>query len=164
MSIPSLFLPTTIGPRLRQQEFVGGALGASNPTRELLNEATAVFGRERRVAQIISLGTGVSRVISLDSSDGQAEVDQIIQNLATDCEAVAKELSTRLFAVDAYLRLNVDRGMEYISMMDWTILGTIESHTSAYVETPAVTEAIEVSQRCLQSRIGSISLSQLSVY
>ena len=166
MSIPSLFLPTMVGPRMRQQEFVGGAIGASNPTRELLNEAASIFGKDRRVAQIISIGAGMPRVISLESS-GQtikAGQPQIIQGLGADREIVAKELSTRLFTVDAYLRLNVDRGMEYTSITDWSSLGKIESHTSTYVESAVVAEALETSLGHMRAKIGSITLGHISAY
>ena len=159
MSTPALFLPTKIGPRLRQQSFVGGALGASNPTRELLNEAVALFGKDSRAAQVISIGAGNPGVITLG---GTTELDQLLQSLSTDCEIVAKELSTRLFTVDAYLRLNVDKGMERIFMTDWSSLGDIESHTSAYVENTAVVDALEGSLSRLRSRMGSIALGQLS--
>lgn len=164
MSVPSLFLPTNIGPRMRQQDFVGGAIGACNPTRELLNEAAILFGKDRRVAQIISIGAGMPQIMSLESSRQSTEANQLqlLQSLLADCEVVAKELSTRLFAVDAYLRLNVDRGMEYTSITDWSSLGAIESHTSAYVEGVAITEALETSLGHLRSRVGSITLGQLS--
>ena len=158
MSISSLFLPTKIGGRMRQQAFVGGALGTSNPTRELLNEAANVFGKDRRVAQIISIGAGMPRAISLGSSEETTDIKKLLQSTLTDCEVVAKELSNRLFTVDAYLRLSVDRGMEDISMIDWSILGDIESHTDAYVETSAVAEAFEASLGRLRSKLGSLSL------
>ena len=149
---------------MRQQEFVGSAIGASNPTRELLKDATTIFGKDQRVAQILSIGAGVPRVISLESSSGSVEVNQLLQTLATDCEVVARELSTRLFTVDAYLRLNIDKGMEDISMTDWGSLGGIESHTSVYVESSIVGEVLETSLGHLRSKIGSITLGQLSAY
>ena len=161
MAHPSFFLSTNIGPRLRQQSFAGGAIRSSNPTRDLLKEAVDLFGKETRVAQIISLGSGLGRVLSLGEAEGPADVDLLLR-MAANCEIVAKELYSRLFNVSAYLRLNVDRGMETVSMTDWSGLGAIQSHTSAYLETPAVTEAIEASLQRLQERIGTITLSQLS--
>ena len=58
MAAPPYFEPVKIGPKMRQQSFVGGALGANNPTRLLLSEACNIFGNDQRVAQIISLGSG----------------------------------------------------------------------------------------------------------
>ncbi|KIM20866.1 hypothetical protein M408DRAFT_81414, partial [Serendipita vermifera MAFF 305830] len=65
MALPSYFLPVKIGPLRRQQSFVGGVLGSNNPTRMLLEEASKLYGKDRRVAQIISLGCGLPRVLSL---------------------------------------------------------------------------------------------------
>ena len=159
---PSLFSPVKIGPRLREQKFIGGALGANNPTRELLKEASNVFGKDKRVAQILSIGSGRSHLISLDPGATEETVNQLGQDLASDCEMVARELSTRLYNVDAYLRLNVERGMEDIKMDDWTGLGDIESHTVTYLEGSGMTDMIEASLQRLNNRVGSVTLAQIS--
>ncbi|KIM22350.1 hypothetical protein M408DRAFT_49170, partial [Serendipita vermifera MAFF 305830] len=65
MAIQSHFLPVKIGPRRTQELFIGGPLGTNNPTRLLLAEASKVFGKNRRVAQIISLGCGLPRALSI---------------------------------------------------------------------------------------------------
>jgi hypothetical protein len=162
MAVPSHFSPFKIGPRLRQQSFVGGALGANNPTRELLKEASAVFGPNRRVAQVLSIGSGLPRVLSTESpADGEG-VHRLLKEMATDCEMVAQELSTRLYTIDAYLRLNVDRGMELVAMTDWNELGSIESHTAAYVATATIAGALDISVRHLQERTGALTLEQIS--
>jgi hypothetical protein len=162
MAVLSLFSPVKIGPRLRQQSFIGGAHGANNPTRELLKEASALFGPNRRVAQVISIGSGLPRVASVESSTDNEGVDRLLKEIGTDCEMVAQELSTRLYTIDAYLRLNVDRGMELVTMTDWNELGSIESHTAAYIATATITGALDTSLRRLQERTGSLTLGQIS--
>jgi hypothetical protein len=162
MAVPFLFSPVKIGPRLRQQSFVGGAYGTNNPTREMLKEASTLFSPNRRVAQILSLGSGLPRVISAEpSADGEG-VHRLLKEIATDCEMVAQELSTRLYTIDAYLRLNVDRRMEFVRMTDWNDLSSIESHTAAYIGTAIVTGALDTSVRHLQERIGALTLGQIS--
>jgi hypothetical protein len=54
MATPSHFLPVNIGPRLRERTFVGGSLGVSNSTRELLKEARTVtiMSRNRDVGNL----------------------------------------------------------------------------------------------------------------
>ena len=146
---------------MRQQSFVGGALGSHNPTRLLLDEAGIIFGKERRLAQVISLGCGLPRVLSVESSD-EPNVVRALKEITADCETLARELSTRLFNVDAYARLNVDRGMESITMDDWDILGDIESHTTAYLSSAWVSAAVENSLRHLQERIANVTLGQIS--
>lgn len=162
MSIPSHFSPTKIGPPRRQQLFVGAVLGANNPTRLLLDEARTVFGNDRRVAQILSLGCGLPRVLSLNYSS-VVDAQRLLKEVSADCEIVAQELSARLFNVDAYLRLSVDRGMEEV-VMDWNNLGSIESHTAAYIDKTGVSEALDSSLQHIKERIATVTLGQLSEF
>jgi hypothetical protein len=164
MAVPSFFPPVKIGPGGREQTFTGGPLGASNPTRELLKEAGIAFGLDKRVAQIISLGTGWPNVVPLEAVDPADMSSQLLKALYTDCETVASELSTRLVNVDAYVRLNVENGPEASSFDDWRGLGAIEQSTNAYVETSAVTRLLEESLRYLQNRVGTATLAQISAY
>ncbi|KIM22344.1 hypothetical protein M408DRAFT_291301, partial [Serendipita vermifera MAFF 305830] len=161
VAIQSHFLPVTIGPRRTQESFIGGALGSNNPTRLLLQEASDVFGKNRQIAQIISLGCGLPRVLSMSSSENRS-MDQILKEMTTDCETVANELASRLSNIDAYLRLNVIRGMESFEMKDWDHLGVICTHTAAYLAMGAVSESINSSLRRFQARMGSVTLSLLS--
>jgi hypothetical protein len=162
MAVPSHFSPVKIGPRLRQQSFIGGPVGANNPTRELLKEASTVFGNECRVAQIISIGSGIHPVLAMNSEANEATLSRLLNDIATDCEAVTQELHTRLYRVKAYLRLNVERGMEDITMEDWSGLGGIESHTGAYIAVASVSDSLDSSLRQLRERIGTVTLGQLS--
>jgi hypothetical protein len=162
MAVPSHFSPVKIGPRRREQSFVGGAIGANNPTRELLREAAVVFGKERRIAQILSIGSGSPPTLSLKSGTDDADLSRILKTIATDCEGVAQELRTRLYNIQAYLRLNVERGMEDIGLEDWSELGTIEDHTVAYIATAPVSGSIDTSLRHLRERIGTVTLGQVS--
>lgn len=74
---------------------------------------------------------------------------------------VANELSTRLLDVNAYLRLNVNRGMESVKMKEWAALGAVVTHTAAYLATPYVSKMINNSLKCLQDRVGSVTLGRL---
>ncbi|KIM28299.1 hypothetical protein M408DRAFT_24000 [Serendipita vermifera MAFF 305830] len=134
MAIQSYFLPVKIGPRRGQGSFIGGAFGANNPTRLLLDEAIKVFGENRRVAQIISLGRGLPQVLSVNPSD-TGNINRLLKEVTMDCEGVANDLSTQLINIDAYLRLNVNRGMESFGMKQWDDLGAVTTHTATYLAT-----------------------------
>jgi hypothetical protein len=162
MATPVYFSPVKIGPHGRQQTFVGGPLGANNPTRELLKEASALFGKQKLVSQIISVGCGRSHVSSMEMYPNTEAVCRVVQEMAADCEMVDKDLSTRFCDMDAYLRLNVDRGMENLAMNQWDDVGPIGTHTSAYAETVAISEAVEASLKRLHGSTGTITLSQIS--
>jgi hypothetical protein len=160
----SCFSSINIGLPGREQTFIGGPRGVNNPTRELLREARAVFGKDKLVAQIISLGCGRSHVLSVERDANTEGVGRSVQDMAEDCETVAKELSTRFCDMAAYLRLDVERGMENVLMNDWGRLGPIETHTSAYVERAEISEIIEDSLRRLQGDTGTVTLGEISAY
>jgi hypothetical protein len=162
MAAPSHFSPVTVGSRLRKQTFVGGLFGANNPTRELLKEAGTAFGNDKRVVQIISIGCGAPATLSSEALTNEAGAGLL--KTAAECHVVARELSTRLFNVDAYLRLNVERGIESTSPDDWSMLGDIETHTGSYAESIAVTEALDASWMRVRRNIGNVTLGQLSTY
>jgi hypothetical protein len=160
MATPSYFTPVKIGRS--QQSFIGGAVGTNNPTRELLKEASAVFGNERRVAQILSIGCGVPTTLSLEAVTNETGVGRLLKDVPDECETVAKELAVRLYDVDAYLRLSVEKGIGDIEMDQWDTLGAIEMHTACYVESQTIMHALEVSLRRLMQRSGSVTLGHLS--
>jgi hypothetical protein len=164
MATPPYFSPIKFGPRGRQQTFNGGPLGANNPTRELLKEAGTIFGKQKLVAQIVSLGCGRLRISSMEGNSDTEGVSWAVQEMAVDCEAVAKELSSRLCDMDEYVRLNVDRGMGHLLKNEWDDLGPIETHTSAYVETAEISETIEASLGRLQGGTGTVTLGEISAY
>jgi hypothetical protein len=164
MATRSYFSPIKIGPHGRQQAFIGGPRGASNPARELLKEASAIFGKEKLVAQIISLGCGRSHLSSVEGDTDIEGTSLSVQEMAVDCEIVAKDLSIRLCDLDTYLRLDVERGMDNLVMHEWDDLGPILSHTSAYIETARISETIETSLRRLQGGTGTVALGEISAY
>lgn len=91
-----------------QQSFVGDLQVANNPTWELLREANNAFRKDRRVAQILSIGSGLSRVVSLSHAATEEDVGEALADLASNDGEVARDLAIKLSDVDAYLRLNVN--------------------------------------------------------
>ena len=162
LSMASLFAPVSIGPNRREMTFTSALTGFKNPARELIKEAEKQFGADMRVSTILSIGSGKSALVSFDGPT--PESNELLKGIVVDCERVARELAAQLFNVDAYLRLNVDRGMENTKMSDWEGLGIIEGQTESYLAVAAVTKAINSSLQRLQDRVGSITLGQLSAF
>jgi hypothetical protein len=163
LAVPPLFDPVPIGPRLRQQNFIGGALGFYNPTREILKEARVAYSDEQRVALILSLGSGLPPVVSLDSSASlSCSIESLVKYIGTDCERVAREMATHLIQVDAYVRLNVGRGLEEIRFNDWSCISWIEGCIKAYLEAASVSSAVGAVSEKIKNHTGSITLGQLS--
>lgn len=162
MASPPYFPAVKIGPPLRAESFLAGPVGANNPTRELLKEASAVFGNDTRVAQVLSLGSGRYSLPSLDTAEPTKVARHVTTSLLTDCEAVATELSTRLFAVDIYARLNVDSDMESPDPDNWTITSALERATATYLETSSISRIMEQSVQHVKQRVGSITIGQIN--
>lgn len=162
IAVPTLFSSVKIGPHRREEAFVGGPLGANNPTRELLKEAGGLFGSDKRLAQIISLGARGSMNLSLASAETMEMAGLLLDSLATDCETVAGELSTRLFHIDAYTRLNAENLMADIRMNDWSDIIAVEMATRSYLDTPEVTRLLEDLASRSRDRIGVATFGQIS--
>jgi len=164
MATPDAFPSVKIGPRGREQNFIGAPIGMNNPTRELLREAGIVFGKDTRVAQIISLGAESPNPELFNLEDPAEIGSKLLKSSSRQCEIVAEELSQRLINVDAYVRLNVPSGIECSAIDDWRELAAIEGHTSGYVERAEVGRTFEQSLWYLKSRIGTATLGQISAY
>jgi hypothetical protein len=163
LAVPPLFDPVPIGPRLRKQRFIGGALGFYNPTREILKEAKVAYGDDQRVAVILSLGCGVPPAMTHDSSTSLSyNLESLVKYISTDCERVARELATQLIQVDAYVRLNTPYGQETIRFDDWSCISSVEGGVKAYLEAASGTCAVDGVAEKIKKQIGSITLGQLS--
>jgi hypothetical protein len=141
---------------------MSASIGFNNPTRELIKEAEMQFGTDTRVSTIISIGCGLPALVAFDGPTSGS--NELLNAIVIDCERMAQELATHLFNVDAYLRLNVDRGMENTKMSDWEGLGIIEGQAETYLAVAAVTKALNSSLLRLQDGVGSITLGQLSTF
>ncbi|KIM30138.1 hypothetical protein M408DRAFT_66578, partial [Serendipita vermifera MAFF 305830] len=161
MSLPSYFQPVKIGPPRRQRSFVGGVVGANNPTQLLLKEACNIYGQDRRVAQIMSIGCGMAQPQTENSRDGP-DMAKLMREMMGDCEVVANELSTWLWNVDGYLRLNVSMDMETMKTRDWSNLSGIENPTAVHLAKSEISEALGTALGHLRERIGTATLGQLS--
>jgi len=162
MAHPSFFSPVKIGQPQRERSFVSGPFGANNPTRELLREAGSVFGSEKRVAQVISIGAGKPRALPLESLTLTEVPAHLLKSTEVECEEVAAELSSRLFTLDAYVRLNTESQEDVRSIDDWRGLEAIEKCTRAYLETHSISHLLEMSLQSLKRRVGTATLDQIS--
>jgi hypothetical protein len=131
---PNLFLPVIIGPENLEEELIS-AIGFNNPSLEVIKEAFDVFGPEARISCFLSIGAGRPIVPhSLSPDANTARVLQTFEQLATDCETVAKEMDRRIGRRGIYFRLSVDRGLDFtIHSVDPRRLGEIASYTMSYL-------------------------------
>jgi hypothetical protein len=163
MAIPNLFSSVFVGPEYAAIELGGGHLEFNNPARELLKEAERVYGDERRLSVIVSLGSGRPKASSLEDSNVQTNrIQALLKRLAANSEATERDLGHQLYDVGAYIRLNVDEGSESIQLHEWTRLRVIVARTQSYLTSPFINKLVDHSILGLVEKQGVMSLNQLS--
>jgi predicted acylesterase/phospholipase RssA len=165
---PTFFKRIWIGEQGSEEEFVDAGLGCNNPVRQVLEESEAVFGPGKRVACIISIGTGQSDVIGLRSPDAfqsalPLDLVNVLKKIATDCESAAEDVEKRFKRLgNVYFRFNVEQGLQGITLAEWEKLGQVTSHTMQYIQRSAVTQKINVAVKAIRVWQGVISTAELS--
>src|ERR1700722_4489868 len=129
---PLYFKSIKIGPEGAKAEYIDGGVGYNNPVDQVVEEAELAFGKDRKVAALISIGTGLGKAIVYKSpgmleSKFRKHLAQRLGDLATNADTIAERASKRYRdAAPLYWRLNVDRGLDGISLEEWTELGEVE--------------------------------------
>lgn len=138
---PTFFKRVTIGEEGQfKEEFIDGGVRCNNPADEVLEEAKRVFGDDRMLNCLVSIGTGHPGVIGLSKPDGfqrllPTELINALKQIATDCEKKSKELISRFQNVNGlYFRFNVSHGLEKVSLEEWKKMAEVKTHTHAYLE------------------------------
>ncbi|KAJ4301871.1 hypothetical protein N0V90_003967 [Kalmusia sp. IMI 367209] len=137
---PTFFKRIDIGEDgYAKEEFVDGALGCNNPAKQVLDEARVIFGNDRPVGCLVSIGTGHPGIIGLPKPDAfqkilPIDLVNVLKKIATDCESTAKELKQRFEALERfYFRFNVIHGAEGISLAEWDKIPELTTNTKAYM-------------------------------
>ncbi|KAH0541722.1 hypothetical protein FGG08_003814 [Glutinoglossum americanum] len=147
---PTFFKRIQIGPPGLQEDFIDAGLGCNNPVKQLIAEAEHIFGDARDVACIVSIGTGkpevtgfrmpafgLQRVLPID-------LIKVLKNMATDSEATAAEMTQKYkYYPGVYYRLNVEQGLENVSLEEWQKLGEVKTHTLEYLNQVDISQNID---------------------
>ena len=117
------------------------AVEHNNPVKYVVEEANSLFPG-RPISCLLSLGTGTAEVIGLKQPDAFQNV--LPQNLigllkgtANDCERQSDAMEKQLHREDRpdfYFRLNVDEGLQHVSLAEWNVLNEVSAHTLRYLE------------------------------
>ncbi|KAF8251751.1 FabD/lysophospholipase-like protein, partial [Wilcoxina mikolae CBS 423.85] len=125
---PTFFKRIKIGEKNAQVHFVDAALGCNNPVRQVLNEA-ALACENVPVDCILSVGTGKPQTVGLPEPDAfqkllPTKIIEVLKKLATDSDRVAEEMEQQYKNIPGiYFRLNVEQGMQGITLEEWKKLG-----------------------------------------
>jgi hypothetical protein len=119
---PGIFKPVKIaGTRGISAEYVDPGLEHSNPTEKLLEEASGLFGQDRRVKCVLSIGTGrVSRRWKTRATAAPYLASTVL-GFTTSCELKHETFAERLRAQSSqtqfYFRLNLVQ--VDVELQDW---------------------------------------------
>jgi len=165
---PKFFKAISIGDQDLKEQFISASLGCSNPVTLVLDEAKNVFGHLQKVACIVSIGTGHPGTISWKSSGtlGQmftADLAAILERICTDCESTAEQLLKHFPLLSGvYYRLNVEQGLQSVTLVDWEKLSEIKTHTLQYFHQTKTTESLDSIARILCDCPGYIAFGDLN--
>ncbi len=118
---PSYFEPIDIGDDGEQETFVDGALGYNNLLNSCWKKQRRIFPG-RKVACVVSIGTGIASTITFPDSPKTNPVKLItaLKNMATESDTTAEKIHKRFQNVqDTYFRFSVDRGLQGIELEEW---------------------------------------------
>ncbi|TVY90325.1 Kinesin light chain, partial [Lachnellula willkommii] len=167
---PPFFKRIKIGPPGLEEEFVDGALGCNNPILTLVEETGREFDLNRQVGCIVSIGTGKPKTSGFKKANGiqrflPAGIDLIeaLVKLATSAEGDASKMDVRYHNYPGvYYRLNVDRGLDTVSLEEWEKLHEVKTHTMSYLEDRDISQRIDdIVDSLLGNPAQTIPLGQL---
>jgi hypothetical protein len=167
---PTFFERIFIGDPGLQEEFIDVGVGCNNPVRFLVTEALREFGPEREVGCILSIGTGKPKVAGFKSPglfQRALPLDLIktLASMASESETEALAMMQRFQNCPGlYHRLNVERGLEEVSLEEWKKLGEVKTHTLAYLEGRDISNEVNVIAGSLAGRATqTFPLGQLGI-
>lgn len=137
---PTFFKRIVIDDGVSKEAYIDGALGCNNPIKQVLKEALNVFGPNRQIACILSIGTGQKETVGLAQPNAFRKwipigIISVLKEIATTCNTAAEEVEELFKGVNSvYFRLNVDQGMQNISLQEWKKLEEVANSTNAYLK------------------------------
>ena len=145
----TFFEPITIGRN--KQKFRDGATDANNPVQVLFDVARDEWGGdglpfERHIKILVSIGTGAPAIFPFGNTP-KSMLDTL-KRLATQTEKTAeifwRDYRDDLVDRNAYLRLNVDHGLEDVKLEDASKRHIIATATNRYGSTGEVRHKINM--------------------
>lgn len=168
---PTYFPPMTIkdderGEPSRKKApsdtYVDGALRYNNPSKYMLREARDLFGEQRRLGCLLSIGTGKVDTIQFPQPRGLKKLIPmnvtalipLLKSLTTDCESTHAELEDRFSDFpSAYFRFNLPGAAKEIGLDEFRRMDELSEYTLTYLRGEAVSQRIDDLVRILSDNI-----------
>ncbi|MCJ1405825.1 hypothetical protein MMC11_009055 [Xylographa trunciseda] len=138
-----------IGSLGSEIEYVDAGLGYNNPTKQVAAEAARIYGDDAQVACIVSIGTGQSGSVDLTRPNVfekwlPLNVIEVLKQMATDSGKTAEEMELKYKNLPGiYHRLDVDRGLQSVSLDEWKSLGKVREHTKNYMRMEQIDKRVD---------------------
>ncbi|TVY92172.1 Calcium-independent phospholipase A2-gamma [Lachnellula willkommii] len=143
-----------------KKEYFDGGFGYNNPTEVLIKEAIREFDSTKEITCIVSIGTGQPKVSQVNTSSlwqrtFPTDFIEALKKYATSSEVVANRVEGKYRNFPGLVhRLNVQKGLEEVSLDEWKKLGEVKTHTNEYIKSNEVDERIDVIVKALLNRVG----------
>ena len=111
-------------------EFVDAGFGYNNPSEILIEEARRQFPGRGQM-RVLSIGTGLGDVVTIGNT--RLSIINALKKMATSSKKVSARLDSRYGDDGQYYRLNVDQGLQDITLSDWDKASRISAHTRNYI-------------------------------
>jgi hypothetical protein len=164
---PMFFKRIAIGePGHIKEQFLDAGVGCNNPTQEVLDESRLVFGDDRPLGVLISLGTGQKLTPSLANSTAFqkilptklnefANLMKVLVKIATDSEKVADDISRRFGNIpDIFFRFNATHGAGEITLEEWERMDEVQALTHSYLQEPSVSNLVDTAVKRIRMSMG----------
>jgi hypothetical protein len=122
------------------QKFGDGGVVANNPVNHLVAEARLIWGNNYPIEGIVSVGTGVVKLQSLEHYL-PTDLAKAIIAANSDCEQVHEDFvrdHTMWDQTSRYFRFNIQRGMEGVELDGWKNQGLMRLLAGKFVGDPQV--------------------------
>jgi hypothetical protein len=115
---------------------VDGGMGANNPIEELVDEARSLWKNKRDIGCILSVGTGVPAMTDIGTK--LRELLEALVAMATNTQDIhinflKKVMSSYGIHQYFYFRINVEHGLENVSLEEWKHIESIDVATGSYI-------------------------------
>jgi hypothetical protein len=146
-----------------RRKYTSAGMNHTNPIKDVLDEAEQIFGKDKRVACIVSLGAGVSLQMVMPSNLAYLEVHGLLQAMEMQQKMVTEEVGRRFGTLEAYYRFSVP-GIGSGCLSDWTNwdVDIVKHHAEEYLDNPRYLSELDAAAEQLSSGRGTITLDGLS--
>lgn len=132
----TLFFPPAmvqIKPHLRVT-YLDGSLGYSNPTGLAVEEAEHIWGPDRKIGCIVSIGTGISPYVHFEGNE--LTLARILLDLFADCRSVHENMDSRFGGMQKriYFRFDPPTDLGFVGLDEWEKLNDVSELAHAYVQ------------------------------